>query len=127
MATQESINRLVISGGLTRDLQFNNDKQTIARSSLAVTFRERNAEGKWVNSTEYFEIKFFSKGLFPYLKKGTQIVVDGTIRQESWKAKDGSNVSRVMIYAEHVTLLPSAQKKESAPASSEDDEDVEPF
>ena len=67
----------------------------------------------WEDVTSFFEVKAFGK-LFesqhPYLKKGANVTVDGSLIQESWETKEGAKRTKVVIQSETLYLGP--RKKE---------------
>ena len=60
---------------------FNNSKK--ARFSLAVTENKKNANGEWVNDTQWFTLVAWGKTadrVERYVKKGLQVAIDGSLR-----------------------------------------------
>ena len=66
-----------------------------------------------------------AESLKPYLKKGTQICVDGHLKQDKWQ-KDGQNFSKVSIVADNVQLLGGGKKDGSATSSSPKQQGFDP-
>lgn len=107
------LNHLVLIGRLTRDL--GSDERSFgylpngtakAVVSIAVN-RSRKKDNQWVDETSFFDVTIFGKtaeNLKPYLLKGSQICVEGFIKQDRWE-KDGQKQSRISIVAENVQLL----------------------
>ncbi|MCI7398036.1 MAG: single-stranded DNA-binding protein [Spirochaetia bacterium] len=102
------INSVVIVGRLTRDveLKYMNNGNAVASMSIAVN-RSKKEGDQWVSEAHFFDVSYFGKGaeaVKPYLTKGKQIAVQGSLRQNRWE-KDGQKQSRVVIVADSVELL----------------------
>ncbi len=102
------INSVIIVGRLTRDveLKYMNNGNAVASMSIAVN-RSKKEGDQWVSEAHFFDVSYFGKGaeaVKPYLTKGKQIAVQGSLRQNRWE-KDGQKQSRVVIVADSVELL----------------------
>lgn len=102
------INSVIIVGRLTRDveLKYMNNGNAVASMSIAVNRSKREGD-QWVSEAHFFDVSYFGKGaeaVKPYLTKGKQIAVQGSLRQNRWE-KDGQKQSRVVIVADSVELL----------------------
>lgn len=102
------INSVVIVGRLTRDveLKYMNNGNAVASMSIAVN-RSKKEGDQWVSEAHFFDVSYFGKGaeaVKPYLTKGKQVAVQGSLRQNRWE-KDGQKQSRVVIVADSVELL----------------------
>lgn len=107
------INHVTIIGRLTRDIA--SDERAFAylpngtaraNVSIAVNRSRKNGD-QWVDEVSYFDVTIWGKtaeNLKPYLTKGKQIAVEGSLRQDRWQ-QDGQNKSRVVIVADNVQLL----------------------
>ena len=67
----------------------------------------------WEEVTSFFEVKAFGK-LFesqhPYLNKGANVTVEGSLIQERWESKEGEKRSKIVIQSD--TLYLGSKKKE---------------
>ena len=102
------INSVIIVGRLTRDveLKYMNNGNAVASMSIAVN-RSKKEGDQWVSEAHFFDVSYFGKGaeaVKPYLTKGKQIAIQGSLRQNRWE-KDGQKQSRVVIVADSVELL----------------------
>lgn len=106
-----SINRVVLTGNLTRDAEL---KQTsggmaIVKLRLAVNDRRKNAaSGQWEDSPNYIDVVIFgSRGeaLSRFLSKGKQIAVEGKLRWSEWESQAGEKRSKVEVVADDIELL----------------------
>ena len=117
------INRVVLVGRLTKDLAsderaFGYLPNGTAKASFSIAVNRSKKQGdEWIEETSFFDVSLFGKSaenLKPYLTKGTQIVIDGYLKQDRWE-KDGQKFSKVSIVANSVELAGS--KKEGQPTS----------
>ena len=104
----DDINKVMQVGRLTRDaeLQYTNAGYALCKFSIAVNQRKKQGE-QWIDVAHYFEIDLWGRrgeSLHPYLTKGTQVAIEGKLRQQRWN-QDGMNRSKVTIEAENVQLL----------------------
>jgi single-strand DNA-binding protein len=106
-----SINRVVLTGNLTRDAEL---KQTpggmaIAKIRLAVNDRRKNAtSGQWEDTPNYIDVVMFgSRGesLSRFLTKGKQIAVEGKLRWREWESQAGEKRSAIEVVADDIELL----------------------
>ena len=109
-----NLNRVIINGNLTTDCKLERGKSGTAYGGfcIAVNSSEKK-DGEWVDTVSYFEVKAFGK-LFesqhPYLNKGANVTVEGSLIQERWETKEGEKRSRIVIQSD--TLYLGSKKKE---------------
>lgn len=108
-----NINRVTITGNLTRDpeLKGTGGGTTICELGVAVNHnRKDNSTGEWVEEPNYFNVTVFgSQGnnCANYLSKGRPVAIDGRLRWSSWQNQDGEKRSKVDIVATTVQFLGS--------------------
>ena len=110
------INSVTVTGNLTRDPEFKATRSgmPVIEFSLAVNERVKQNE-EWTDRPNYFDCVAFGTGkekLLKYANKGTQLTVQGHLKQERWEAQDGGKRSKVVVIADEVALPP---KGASAP------------
>lgn len=130
----QDLNHWIGIGRLTRDLGANEkdfgyvgNGQARANISIAVNHSKKQGE-EWVTEADFFDVTIWGKqaeSLKPYLKKGTQICVDGHLKQDKWQ-KDGQNFSKVSIVADNVQLLGGGKKDGSTTSSSPKQQGFDP-
>jgi single-strand DNA-binding protein len=105
------VNKVFLLGRLGKDpviKHFQNDN-AIAEFSLATTESYKDREGKWVEITDWHNIKlpnkFMAERAEKYLKKGSQIFVEGKIRTRSYDDKDGNKRYVTEIIVEQFRML----------------------
>jgi single-strand DNA-binding protein len=116
-----SINRVVLTGNLTRDAEL---KQTsggmaIVKMRLAVNDRRKNAStGQWEDSPNYIDVTMFgSRGeaLSRFLSKGKQIGVEGKLRWHEWESSAGEKRNGLEVVADDIELLGGRGEGAGAP------------
>ena len=121
-----SINRVNISGNLTRDseLRAANNGTAILNFSVAVNDRRKNASGEWEDVPNYVDCVVFgtrATALHRMLKKGTKVAIEGKLRYSSWE-KDGAKRSKLEVIVDELELMNSPKAKQAAPADTYDDD-----
>ena len=121
-----SINKVIIVGNLGKDPEmrsFPNGDQ-IANVSIATTDRWKDkTSGEMKEATEWHRINFngrLAEIVGQYLKKGSQVYVEGSLRTRKWTDKDGVEKFTTEIRADQMQMLGSRQGMGgSAPDSDE--------
>lgn len=105
------VNKVFLIGRLGKDpviKHFQNDN-AIAEFPLATTESYKDREGKWVELTDWHNIKMLNKFMAEraekYLKKGSQIFVEGKIRTRNYDDKDGNKRYVTEIIVETFRML----------------------
>jgi single-strand DNA-binding protein len=105
------VNRVILIGRLGKDPQiksFSNDN-AIAEFTLATNESYKDREGKWVEVTDWHNIKLPTKGMAEraekLLKKGSSVFIEGKIKTRSYDDKDGNKRYITEIVAETFRLL----------------------
>lgn len=122
------INRVLIVGRLTRDpeLRHTAGGTAVLEMSVAVNSREKDSgTGEWGDRVDYFDVTVWenqAESCAQYLAKGSQVAIDGRLRQERWKTKDtDENRSKVKIVASTVQFLDSRERDDSVGDGPDDD------
>lgn len=105
-----SVNKVILIGNLGADPEVRHldSNRVVANFRIATneTYNDRNGEKK--TETEWFNIEMWdnqAKVAEKYLRKGSQIFIEGKLRTESWKDKDGNDRSRMKVRVQNFTLL----------------------
>lgn len=105
-----SVNKVILIGNVGKDPEVKHleSNVSVANFTLATSENYTNKSGEKVTTTEWHNIVCW-RGLATlaenYIKKGSQIYVDGKIRTRSYDAPDGSKRYITEIYADTVQLL----------------------
>lgn len=107
------LNSVTVIGRLTRDLD---DKSYAvsangtarAKISIAVN-RSVKKDNQWIDEASFFDVTIWGKtaeNLKPYLHKGTQVAVQGYLKQDRWQDKQSGQVrSSVGIVVDNIQLV----------------------
>lgn len=103
------VNKIVIVGNLGRDpeARFTQGGLAICKLSVAVTERVKDGDA-WKDSTEWFKVTIFGKtaeNAAQYLQKGRTVYVEGRLKSEKYKDKDGVEKTSVEVIASNVVFL----------------------
>ena len=105
-----SINRVNISGNITRDpeLRVTAGGMGVLGFGVAVSDRRRNARtGEWEDCPNYIDCTMFgarAESLSRILAKGMKVSIEGKLRWSQWE-KDGQKRSKIEVVAEEVELM----------------------
>ena len=125
------INKTFQTGRLTRDPESTTlpDGTTAAKFSIAVNKRWKNRDGDWNEMVSYLDVEAFRKTAefaSQWLKKGTAVYVEGSLKQDRWEAKDGTKRSRVTIIADRLQFAESKAEAEGGRTEVKPDADSKP-
>jgi single-strand DNA-binding protein len=114
-----NINRVIITGNLTRDPELRSTQSGMSICSLrvAVNGRRKDDGGQWVDKPNYFDVTVFGAqgdNCAQYLSKGRPVAVDGRLNWREYETQDGAKRQSVDIIAESVQFLGS---RDAAPAN----------
>ena len=114
-----NINRVIITGNLTRDPELRNLPSGTAVCSLRVavnTRRKDGSTGEWVDKPNYFDVTVWGaqgENCAQYLQKGRPVAVDGRLEWREWEDKQGNKRQSVDIIADSVQFLGSREGGEN--------------
>lgn len=126
-----SINRVNVSGNLTRDAELRQTQggSSVLGFSVAVNDRRKNQQtGEWEDVPNFVDCVVFGKradALSKMLRKGSKVAIEGKLRYSAWEAKDGSKRSKLEIAVDEVELM-GAKPEEQAEQPEVYDEEI-PF
>ena len=107
-----SINRVAISGNLTRDAELRTTQSgmSILDFGVAVNDRRRNQRtGEWEDYPNFVDCTMFgtrSEKLHPYLTKGSKVALGGKLRYSSWES-GGQRRSKLGVIVDDLEFMSS--------------------
>jgi single-strand DNA-binding protein len=109
-----SVNKVIIIGNLGRDpeTRYMPDGGAICNISVATTDKWKDKNGEMQEKTEWHRVTFFGKLAEiagEYLKKGSQVYVEGRLQTRKWQDKDGQDKYTTEIVANAMQMLGSRQ------------------
>jgi single-strand DNA-binding protein len=105
-----NINRVVLTGNLTRDpdLRSTGNGLSICKLGVACNTRRRNgATGEWEEKPNFFRVTVFGnqgERCAQYLKKGRAVAIDGRLEWSQWES-EGQKRESIDIIADSVQFL----------------------
>lgn len=104
-----NINRVIITGNLTKDPDLRSlpSGTTVCELRVACNGRRRTAEGQWEDDPNYFTVTVWGQqgeNCKRFLSKGRGVAIDGRLRWREWET-EGQKRSAVDIIAETVQFL----------------------
>ena len=105
-----SVNKVILVGNLGRDpeVRYMPDGGAITNVSIATTDTWKDKDGSKQEKTEWHRVVFFSRLAEiagEYLKKGSQIYIEGRLQTRKWQDKDGQEKYTTEVIAEKMQML----------------------
>lgn len=124
-----SVNKAILIGHLGKDpeVRYMPSGEAVANVTLATSETWKDKNGEKQEKTEWHNIVFYKRLAEiagEYLKKGSQIYVEGRITTEKWQTKEGQDRYTTKIVANEMKMLDrkssggSFEVVENKPASS---------
>ena len=108
-----SVNKVIIVGNLGRDpeTRYMPSGEAVTNISVATTDKWKDkASGEMKEATEWHRVAFFGRLAEiagEYLKKGSQVYVEGALRTRKWQDKEGKDRYTTEIRGEVMQMLGS--------------------
>src|ERR1700738_3199364 len=115
----KGVNKVLLLGNVGKDPEIRSTAggMTVASFSLATADRQKDAQGNWTDKTEWHNLVCFQRTaevVRDYVKKGTQLFIEGKIQTRSWDDKEsGQKRYRTEILIDELTLLGGRQNEQS--------------
>lgn len=116
-----SINRVVISGNLTRDPELRHTQSGMAVMGFGVAVNERRknqSTGEWEDCPNFIDCTMFgarAEAVSKLLSKGAKVAVEGRLRYSSWE-RDGQRRSKVEVLIDEIELMSGAKEPKAQAA-----------
>jgi single-strand DNA-binding protein len=108
-----NINRVVLTGNLTRDPELRALPSGTSVCNLRVACNTRRKDGnEWVDKPNYFDVTVWGaqgENCATYLSKGRPVAIDGRLEWREWQDKEGNKRQSVDIVADSVQFLGSRE------------------
>jgi single-strand DNA-binding protein len=113
-----NINRVVLTGNLTRDPELRSLQSGTSVCSLRIASnsRRRETSGEWVDKPNYFSVTVWGaqgENCARYLSKGRGVCIDGRLDWREWTHEDTKREA-VEIVAESVQFLGGRDETDNA-------------
>lgn len=106
-----NINRVVLTGNLTRDPELRSTSGGLSICKLGVacnTRRKNSTTGDWEEKANYFRVTVFGRqadSCGQYLRKGRPVAIDGRLEYSEYEDKEGQKRQSIDIIADTVQFL----------------------
>jgi len=106
------VNKVILVGRLGSDPEVKHleGDKVVANVSLATTESYKDRNGNRIENTEWHDLELWdsqARIAEQYLKKGSQIFVEGKIKTDTWQDEQGNNRKKVRIRVLSFTMLGS--------------------
>ncbi len=107
-------NRIILLGNLTKDieLRYTQSGSAIGNTSIATSRKFKNANGEQSEETLFVDITMFGRTAEianQYLRKGSQVLIEGRLKLDQWTAQDGTKRSKHSVVVESLKMLGSKE------------------
>jgi single-strand DNA-binding protein len=106
-----NINRVVLTGNLTRDPELRSTGSGMSVCSLRIatnTRRKNQGTGEWEDKPNFFDVTVWGaqgENCARFLAKGRPVAIDGRLEWREWETQDGQKRQAVDIIADSVQFL----------------------
>jgi single-strand DNA-binding protein len=105
-----NINRVVLTGNLTRDpeLRTTQSGTPVCSLRIAANTRRKTSAGEWVDKPNYFSVTVWGaqgENCTRFLAKGRPVAIDGRLEWREWETPEGHKRQAVDIIADAVQFL----------------------
>lgn len=117
-----SINRVMISGNLTRDAELRQTQSGLPVLGIGVAVNDRRknqSTGEWEDYPNFIDCTMFgtrAEKIAPYLQKGTKVSIEGKLRWSQWE-REGQKRSKIEVIVDEIEFMSSRNGGSSAPSS----------
>lgn len=125
----KGVNKVLLLGNVGKDPEIRSTSggMVIASFSLATADRQKDAQGNWVDKTEWHNLVCFQRTaevVRDYVKKGTQLFIEGKMQTRSWDDKEsGQKRYKTEILVNELTMLGGKSGSESSGSNSKSNTD----
>ncbi|MDO8987724.1 MAG: single-stranded DNA-binding protein [Coriobacteriia bacterium] len=119
-----SINRVTITGNLTRDPELRSTAggMAVLKMGVAVNDRAKNQQtGEWEDKPNYIDVTMFgtrAEAVSRFLSKGSKVAIEGKLRWSSWETPQGEKRSKVEVVVDEIEFMSSRDGGSSSSGGS---------
>lgn len=127
-----SVNKATILGRLGNDPDIHTTQSgnVIANISVATSEKWKDKQtGNMQERTEWHRVVFFRKLaeiVQQYLRKGSQVYIEGSLRTNKWQDKNGIDRYTTEIIAQHLVMLGDGGQKQQVQGTSQQSGNQQP-
>lgn len=103
-------NKVILAGNLARDIEIRylQSGTAVATTAIAVNRKFKAQNGEMKDETMFIDITFWGRTAEianQYLRKGSQVLIEGRLTLEQWTAADGGKRSKHTVAVESLQML----------------------
>lgn len=108
-----SINKVLITGNLTRDPELRETLSgfQVLNFGVAVNDRKKNqSTGQWEDYANFVDCTMFGNragSVARFLAKGSKVAIEGKLRWSQWETQDGSKRSKLEVVVDEIEFMTS--------------------
>ncbi len=126
------INRVIISGRLTRDpeLRYTPNGTAVINMGLASSRKYKDSSGEWNEATTFLDTVAFAElaeRCGEFLHKGSAVLMEGSLQSRSWETESGQKRSKIELKALRVQFLDKLGSVVPKEEKTEETEEELPF
>ena len=105
------VNKVILVGTLGQDpdTKYTQSQMAVTTLSIATNSSKKNAEsGEWEDYTEWHRVVMYDRLAeiaTEYLKKGSQVYIEGRIQTRKWQDKEGNDKYTTEVIAKEMQML----------------------
>lgn len=115
--------------GQDPDVRYTQSNTAVANMSIATSERYKDKSGEWKEKTEWHKVVAWGRTAEicqEYLKKGSQVYIEGPIQTRQWEDKDGQTRYTTEIKALQMTMLDSKSDNSGSGAAAQQNQGSKP-
>ncbi len=121
-----SFNKIILVGNLGRDpeLRYTPAGDAVCDISIATNERKKDKAGEFQDVTTWFRVTLWrnlAENASKYLKKGSQVYIEGRLGLEEWTDRDGNTRQTLQVQATDMKFIGS--RGDSGSSSSDSNEE----
>ena len=118
-----NLNKVMLMGNLTRDVDLRKLQSgtVVGDVGLAVNRRWKDDSGQQREEVTFVDLECWNRtaeNMSKYLSKGRPVFIEGRLKLDQWKDKDGSNRSKLKVVVESFQFVDSKQQGEQPDQTS---------
>ncbi len=125
-----SVNKVILIGRLGKDpeTRYMQNGEAVTNVSIATSENWKDKSGEKQEKTEWHNLIFYrrlAEVVGEYLKKGSQIYVEGKLQTRKWQSKEGQDRYTTEIVVNEMTMLGGKSSGEFVPAQEKKEPPVD--
>lgn len=113
-----SFNFVAIAGNIVRDAEIRKvgeNKTAVSTVTIANNKNYKDKDGNWQENVSFIDVELWgvlAERSEDFAKKGTPVVVEGSLKENQWKDKENKSHSKLLIKAEKIHVLTYPEKND---------------